>query len=69
MANTETDITGLTYHVQWPALAAVILALEKQETDRLRSAVDPVANQRLIFLANLKAHIAKRSENKDLWNV
>lgn len=69
MIPPEKDITPLTHHPAWPALARYFNGLEKAETDRLRAAVDEDANRRLIFLTRIRAELRNRSENKELWNV
>ena len=69
MITPEKDITSLTRHPQWRNFVILLLGTEKAQVAALRTALDPVANQHLIFLSSFKAALRMRSENKDLFNV
>ncbi len=67
-ADLTQHITSLTCSAAWEGLAELVNGMEADTVNLLRSKVCPNTNQKLIFLAVLKAEIQKWSKKKDIWN-
>lgn len=62
-------ITALTCSSAWEGLAELVNGMEADAVNLLRSKCCPIVNQKLIFLAVVKAEIQKWSKKKEIWNV